>query len=138
MTERPGSDLPWIAFGRQVRPYSLAVSLASSNVAYLIVSGRSAWGGLDMYSLVLAGAAITGTVLLWVGFWARSLPALRHGLALTAAVFAARGAYIGVTSANWATASLSFCFAIASGGGYLLEANYARRVRARLGGPPRV
>lgn len=116
------TELPWLLAGRVVRPYALAVSLASGNLAAVILSQRSVWGDpVDGWSVIVAGLAMMATVLLWAGFWGRSSTLMQHGLLLTAAIFAARGVYIGTAGGNWYTAGLSFCWTIASAGAYLLE-----------------
>ena len=118
------TELPWLIAGRHVRPYAFAVSLATANLAAIILTNRSVWGTPgDAWSLVVAAVAIGSTVLLWAGFWLRHSALMEHGLLLSVAVFTARGVYIGLVggSGAWWTAGLSFAWGIASGGAWLLE-----------------
>lgn len=116
------THLPWLLFGRRARPYALAASLAAASLAGVILTRRTVWGDAgDVWSVVVGIAAAVAAVLLWAGFWARSQLLMQHGLLLTAAVFAARGAYIALLGGSWATAVLSWCWTVASAGAYLLE-----------------
>lgn len=131
------THLPWTLAGRRVRPYALAASLASATLAAVILTDSSVWGDPgDGWSLAVAGIAAASTVLLWVGFWARSNLLMRHGLLLSAAVFAARGAYIVLVSGNWWTGALSLCWTLSSGGAYLLEHAWDRSEPPGRGAPP--
>lgn len=125
---QPRTVLPWLLLGRHVRPYALAVSIASFLLGVNIVTGSTVWGNsADHWSIAVAFAGFLASVLLWVGFWMMHPTWLAHGLLLSAAAFAARGAYIGLVGDNWLTAALSFSWTIASGGAYLLEATWAGR-----------
>lgn len=122
------THLPWLVFGRRARPYALAVSLAAASLAGVILSNRSVWGNSgDVWSVAVAGTAAVAAALLWVGFWARSHLLMQHGLLLTAAVFAARGAYIALVGGSWATAALSWCWTVASAGAFLLESAWQQQ-----------
>jgi hypothetical protein len=124
------TELPWLVWGRQVRPYALAVSLASANLFAVLATGKSAWATGDSWSWALATLAFLATVLLWVGWWTKRDTYMQHGLAMSAVVFAYRGAYIGLTTdttAGWMTAGLSLCWTVASVGAWLLESTTGDR-----------
>ena len=118
------TELPWQVWGRKIRPYALAVSLASAVVAWaILVKHNDAGSHLESGSGVLVGwAAAAAVLLLWWGWWAQSDRTMRAGLLLTAGVFAARAAIVwldqGTVGAAWL---LSVAWCVASGGAWLLE-----------------
>ena len=118
------TELPWQVWGRKIRPYALAVSLASAVVAWaILVRHNDAGSHLESGSGVLVGwAAAAAVLLLWWGWWAQSDRTMRAGLLLTAGVFAARAAIVwldqGTVGAAWL---LSVAWCVASGGAWLLE-----------------
>lgn len=120
------TELPWTFLGRRIRPYALAVSLASAVLASaLLWRGNDAGLILDQRSVV---AVIVGTVaavstfMFWGGWWARSDALMRHGLLFSAGVFAARFTFLALNESPWlVTAQLSACWAVASAGAFLLE-----------------
>lgn len=118
------TELSWHVWGRKIRPYALAVSLASAVVAWaILVKHNDAGSHLESGSGVLVGwAAAAAVLLLWWGWWAQSDRTMRAGLLLTAGVFAARAAIVwldqGTVGAAWL---LSVAWCVASGGAWLLE-----------------
>jgi hypothetical protein len=87
-----------------------------------ILTGQSVWGDTsDAWSLVIATGSTLAGALLWVGWWDRSTTLMQHGLALTAVLFTMRGNYIGLASGAWLTAGLSYAWALAASGAWLLE-----------------
>ena len=118
------TELPWQVWGRKIRPYAFAVSMASAVVAYaILVRHNDAGSHLESGSGVLVGwAAAAAVLLLWWGWWAQSDRTMRAGLLLTAGVFAARAAIVwldqGTVGAAWL---LSVAWCVASGGAWLLE-----------------
>ena len=118
------TELRWQVWGRKIRPYALAVSLASAVVAWaILVKHNDAGSHLESGSGVLVGwAAAAAVLLLWWGWWAQSDRTMRAGLLLTAGVFAARAAIVwldqGTVGAAWL---LSVAWCVASGGAWLLE-----------------
>ena len=116
------TELPWQAWGRKIRPYALAVSLASAVVAWaILVKHNDAGSHLESGSGVLVGwAAAAAVLLLWWGWWAQSDRTMRAGLLLTAGVFAARAAIVWPDQGTVA-ALLSVAWCVASGGAWLLE-----------------
>lgn len=116
------TELPWLLWGRLVRPFPLAASLACANLAALIIAGRSVWGNeTDEWSQATAALALAATVLLWAGWWARSSTLMAHGLMACTVLFTMRGFYIGMVGDNWLTAGLSLAWAAAAAGAWLLE-----------------
>ncbi len=118
------TELPWQAWGRKIRPYALAVSLASAVVAWaILVKHNDAGSHLESGSGVLVGwAALAACLLLWHGWWAQSDRTMRAGLLITAGVFAARAAIVFMEGgAGTIAALLSVVWCVASGGAWLLE-----------------
>lgn len=118
------TELPRQAWGRKIRPYALAVSLASAVVAWaILVRHNDAGSHLESGSGVLVGwAAAAAVLLLWWGWWAQSDRIMRAGLLLTAGVFAARAAIVFMEGgAGTIAALLSVVWCVASGGAWLLE-----------------
>ena len=118
------TELPWTVLGRKVRPYALAVSLASLIVAYaILVRHDDAGSHLESEPGVLVGwAALAACLLLWHGWWAQSDRTMRAGLLITAGVFAARAAIVFMEGgAGTIAALLSVVWCVASGGAWLLE-----------------
>ena len=128
------TELPWQVWGRKIRPYALAVSLASAVVAWaILVKHNDAWAilvkhndagsHLESGSGVLVGwAAAAAVLLLWWGWWAQSDRTMRAGLLLTAGVFAAAAAIVFMEGgAGTIAALLSVAWCVASGGAWLLE-----------------
>lgn len=118
------TELPWQAWGRKIRPYALAVSLASAVVAWaILVRHNDAGSHLENGSGVLVGwAALAAVLLLWWGWWAQSDRTMRAGLLITAGVFAARAAIVFMEGgAGTIAALLSVVWCVASGGAWLLE-----------------
>lgn len=118
------TELPWQAWGRKIRPYALAVSLASAVVAWaILVRHNDAGSHLENGSGVLVGwAALAAVLLLWWGWWAQSDRTMRAGLLITAGVFAARAAIVFMEGgAGTIAALLSVAWCVTSGGAWLLE-----------------
>lgn len=118
------TELPRQAWGRKIRPYALAVSLASAVVAWaILVRHNDAGSHLESGSGVLVGwAAAAAVLLLWHGWWAQSDRTMRAGLLLSAGVFAARAAIVFMEGgAGTIAALLSVVWCVASGGAWLLE-----------------
>lgn len=119
------TELPWLLWGRHVRPLAFGLSLSCAVLVALILSGGTVWGEVDTWSMgvaILAGAA---AVALWGGFWVPSGALMEHGLMLACIAFTVRGTYIG-HSGDWSvgsglTAALSWSIAIMAGGAWLLE-----------------
>lgn len=110
--------------GRLLRPYALAVSLATAVITYACVQ-EIAVGALLSGSAgkVTAGVGCVSVLLLWVGWWVDHERWMRWGLFLTTGVWTSVATIlaidIGLANVNTALAA---CWAIASGGAWLLEA----------------
>lgn len=119
------TELPWMVAGRRIRPYALAVSLASAVVGFSLLVQRDAPGDVldsSPHGLGLGISAIAASTLLWLGFWLKSSRWMQWGLLLTTGVFIARGVYVGLdTSFSNQASLLSLCWGVASAGAYLLE-----------------
>lgn len=119
------TNLPWLFLGRKIRPYALAVSLACLVITFgLLVRQDDTGDVLDgtLTGYVIGAVALTSSVLLWLGFWIKSDSLMRHGLLLSAGFFMGRWLFLSLDTSFFKTnAMLSFCWAIASAGAYLLE-----------------
>ena len=128
-TPRDGRTLPWRVLDRAVRPYALAVSLATSVSVWSVSTDRAVGQLLDgLPGAIIAAYGVTSIALLWAGFWARRDAWMRAGLLLSAGYWAAVGAVVllepGVALVSgW----LAWCWVVASGGAWLLEQVDRRR-----------
>ena len=128
-TPRDGRTLPWLVLDRAVRPYALAVSLATSVSVWSVSTDRAVGQLLDGWpGAVIAAYGVISVALLWAGFWARRDAWMRTGLLASAGYWAAVGAVIimepGVSLVSgW----LAWCWVVASGGAWLLEQVDRRR-----------
>ena len=126
-----GRTLPWLMFGRAVRPYAFAVSLATTVSVWSVSTDRAVGELLDgLPGAVIAAYGVLAVVALWAGFWARRDAWMRLGLLMSAGYWASVGAVVllepgvGVVS-GW----LAWCWVVASGGAWLLEEIDVRRRR---------
>ncbi len=118
------TDLPWRLFGRLIRPYALAVSLATLVIVWSIAT-EAAVGQLlnGPPGRIVAAAAAAAVALLWAGWLARSDASMRWGLFWTTGVWAAVWMVLSLDIGfGSVSAMLAGCWAIASGGAWLLEA----------------
>ena len=123
-TPSSARTLPFRFLRRAVQPYALAVSLAIAVTFASMLTESGVGLVLDGWwgkAIGLAGGA--STVLLWWGWWRQSPRAMNHGLLLSAAVWSSIAAVVFVEGVSWPSASLSVCWAVASGGAWLLEVN---------------
>lgn len=131
MTIINGRTLPWRLFNRAVRPYSLAVSLATTVSVWSVTTDRAVGVLLDgLPGAVISVAGIVSVLLLWVGFWLSHDKWMRHGLLLSAGYWAVVGAVVIIEPgvplvSGW----LALCWMVASGGAWLLEKVDLRAVR---------
>ena len=115
------TELPWLLWGRLVRPFPLAASMACADLFMLIVTGNSVWGDTrDWWSVTIAVLCVVAVVLLWVAWWGRSSALMSHGLLLVAGIFTMRSVYVWQVGSFW-TAGIGFSIAFAAAGAYLLE-----------------
>lgn len=126
------TELPWLIFGRKVRPYALAVMLASLFVAgSILIQREDAGSALDNWTaagLLVGSLGIIAAGTLIAGWWLRSEKAMQWGLLLSAGVFGARAGFIFTSTHNWLAISawLSTCWVVASAGAYLAESSTSR------------
>ena len=117
------TDLPWLIFGRKVRPYALAVSLSTAVIAWACLAGIAVGKLLDGLAGTIVGVAAVVTVAaLWWGWLAKSEVWMHRGLLWSAGVWAAIATIlaIDVGPINVNTL-LAAAWVIASGGAWLLE-----------------
>lgn len=119
--------------GRAVRPYAFAVSLATWVVAVAILTDQAVGALLDDWPGEVLGVIAIGVVgMLWGGWWARSDVWMTRGLLWSSGVWAGVGTVLSVEGGSWVSASLAWCWAVASAGAWLLEhedVERGRRVR---------
>ena len=132
MTAPPdGRTLPWRMLGRAVRPYALAVSLATSVSIWSVSTDRAVGQLLDGWpGAVIALYGVIAVGLLWAGFWARRDGWMRTGLLASAGYWAAVGSVVIIEpGVALISAWLAWCWVVASGGAWLLEEIDVRRRR---------
>lgn len=108
--------------GRAVRPYALAVSLATAVIGYATLANIAVGKQLDgLPGDIIAAAAWAAVAALWWGWWSRSDRWMARGLLWSAAVWAAVGTVLTFEGGAWVSAALAWCWTLASGGAWLLE-----------------
>lgn len=124
---RKGYELDVTFLGRPVRPFHLAVTIATAVVAATFLSdGSMEWWNHTATHLIGA-LAFTSSVLLTVGWWLRNEWAAEWGLLLSTGVWLSRAVYAllageGLIINNPAASFfLSLAWAVGAGGAYLLE-----------------
>ena len=119
------THLPWRVLDRLVRPYAFAVSGATAVIAWACWAGIAVGlllDGLPGRIVAAAGFAVVG--LLWAGWWGSRDAWMRAGLFITTGVWASVAAILAIDVGVWnVNTALSACWAIASGGAWLLEAS---------------
>lgn len=120
------NNLPWLIFGRKLRPFSFALSLATAVIGYGTLKGVAAGVGLDGNAGKTVGvAALIAVLMLVYGWWARSDKAMIRGLLLSTGVWASTTAFlaldIGITALSTMSAA---CWCVAAGGAWLLEVSH--------------
>jgi hypothetical protein len=124
---RRGYELKTLFFGRPVRPFHLAVTIATAVVALSNLTNSPETFLLHTSSNILGAIALTSAILLTIGWWYTNDWAAEWGLLLAVGVWLSRGIYIGLTDdgllvlGTLAAVVLSFAWAIGAGGAYLLE-----------------
>ena len=122
-----GRTLPWRFLRRQVRPYALAVSLATAVVFCSMLTESGVGEVLDSWPGKAIGvAAGVTTVLLWVGWWTQRRWPMVEGLLLSSAVWASVSVVVLTEGASWPSGLLAAAWMIASSGAWLLEVNDLR------------
>lgn len=116
------TNLPWRIFGRLIRPYAFAVSLATLTALWSLATESAVGELLDQGpGHVVAAASALSIALLWAGWWARSDRLMRAGLIWTTGVWASVGTVLALDIGAQPSMWLAWCWAIASGGAWLLE-----------------
>lgn len=130
------TDLPWRVRGRVLRPYAFAVSIATAVVTYSILAGVALGRTLDgtVPGVIVGLAGAGASVLLWVGWWAKSDRWMRWGLFWTTGVWASVWTILSFDVGWWNVSTmLAGCWAMASGGAWLLEVSNHPRPPVELG-----
>jgi hypothetical protein len=123
MSQPDGRTLPWRVLHRTVKPYALAVSLATSVSVWSVSTDRAVGELLDgLPGAIIAAYGVVAVLLLWAGFWAMRDGWMRAGLLASAGYWAAVGAVVALEpGVSLVSAWLAWCWAVASGGAWLLE-----------------
>ena len=117
------THLPWHLWGRKVRPYALAVSIATGVIAWACLAGIGVGRLLDgPVGIIVGVAAVVTVATLWWGWLAKSETWMHRGLLWSAGIWAAVTAIltidVGLINVN---TLLAAAWVIASGGAWLLE-----------------
>lgn len=108
--------------GRAIRPYALAVSLATAVIAVAVLADQAVGRLLDDRPGTIVGLmAIATVVMLWWGWWTRSDRWMARGLLWSSGVWAGVATVLTVEGGAWVSACLAACWCLASGGAWLLE-----------------
>jgi hypothetical protein len=124
---RRGYELKGLFFGRPIRPFHLAVTIATFVIAVSNITTMETTVLGHSVSHLLGFLALMSGVLLSFGWWWRNEWAAEWGLLLATGVWISRGIYIALTDENLyvlgtiGSVILSFAWAIGAGGAYLLE-----------------
>jgi len=126
---RRGYELKTLFFGRPVRPFHLAVAIATFVVALsnLTVHNQNETFLLHTSSLALGFIALLSSLFLIIGWWFRNEWFAEWGLLLAVGVWISRAVYIGLTDdgllilGTAAAVILSLAWAVGAGGAYVLE-----------------
>ena len=114
-------DLPWMLFGRKMKPLSAALTVANiALVLGLITNSPSVHLNVPLEEIVafLAGAAATTLIYAW-GRSDQRMAA--YGLLLSSGLWTMRSAFILLTTHDFAAAMLAAALAVGSGAAFLLE-----------------
>lgn len=121
---RDGRTLPWMLMKRTIRPYALAVSVASFVVFWSMITESGVGRTLEgPWGKAIGVAALVSTLFLWFGWWGQWRFAMDQGLLLATAVWGAVAAITLMEGGAWVSGWLAFAWMIASGGAWLLEVN---------------
>ena len=127
MNVRRGYELDTLFWGRPVRPFHLAVTIATAVIAWTLLTTTplQVWPHTAVHAVgALAGV---GAVSLLVGWWWRSERFAEWGLLLATGVWASRAVYAALSGEGllivdqWPSVLLSLAWAVGAGGAYLLE-----------------
>jgi hypothetical protein len=125
---RRGYELKTLFFGRPVRPFHLAITIATAVIAVSLygLGDQSGWPeGAAAHTL--ATAAVFSAIALTVGWWFRSDNWAEWGLLFAVGVWISRAVYViiseseGLLNNPILSSLLSLSWAIGAGGAYLLE-----------------
>lgn len=118
--------------GRVIRPYPLAVSLATAVVVWSEIAnfaiGRL-MTGIPGDLLALMAAATVG--MLWWGWWAVSDVWMARGLLWSAGVWSGVTTLLILDHEPPSLAAIAACWALASAGAWLIEVEHERRRHER-------
>ena len=118
--ERRGYELKSLFWGRPIRPFHLAVCIATSAVAITNIDGVGTVL-TGTVSLVVGSIALVSASLLFIGWWINKDIFAEWGLLLAAGMWGSRAVFAWLSGAGWFSTTLSIAWLIGSTGAYLLE-----------------
>jgi hypothetical protein len=124
---RKGYELEGLFFGRPIRPFHLAITLATSVVAVSNLTAHEETFLGHTTSHFIGAFALVAVVFLFFGWVFNNEWSAEWGLLIAAGVWVARSVYIGMSDeclcvlGTIASVLLSIAWAIGAGGAYLLE-----------------
>jgi hypothetical protein len=124
---RRGYELKTLFFDRPVRPFHLAVTIATLVIAISNLTDSQETILLHASSNLLGAFALVSAALLTFGWWYSNDWAAEWGLLLAVGVWVTRAMYIAITDdglyklGTIAAVTLSVAWAIGAGGAYILE-----------------
>lgn len=127
MDPRRGYELHTLFLGRRIRPFHLAVTIATAVVAWTLLDTPNLPLFDHSVTRIIGLAAATAALLLTYGWWFRSDRAASGGLLLATGVWASRAAYAAIAGEGilivnqWPSFFLSLAWTIGAGGAYQME-----------------
>lgn len=125
------TELPWLLWGRRVRPVALGLTVAVGSVAFFLLTSRGGPGvSLDgtVQGFFVGGVAASSALLLTVGWFADSGRVMQVGLMGTAGVFAARATFVLLDDQGAIqSVALSAALLVIAAGSWILEATTGDR-----------
>lgn len=117
--------LPWKIFGRRVQPFATGITLSTMIIAIVgtVDSNNFFYAGGSLAGLVVTLSAYLASALMLIGWWAQRHTLLLHGLLFACWVWSAKSVGTLMTSGSLVNefGVLSFAWAMAAAGAYLLE-----------------
>lgn len=117
------TNLPWTVLGKQIKPFSFALSFTMIQLAWSVLSGSTIGVALDQAGPLVGTVAALSFVLLTMGFWIQSNKIMRWGLLLATGSWASAAAILWLDVGLTPSTLSASCWVLAAGGAWLLEAS---------------
>ena len=118
------TELPWLFYGRRIRPYALAVMYSTFVISWSLLVSRDGPGvALDrtLAGQIDGAIGMVAVLMLLAGFWFKRDRWMMFGLLLTSGVWFARAVFIALDQGPSQSVFLSLGWVIASVGAFFLE-----------------